>query len=342
MEQIRTSVIFMLCTHLLTKRPDARRVRPRTAPGNFSRSRDSLVPGRYVGHVATGITLSICTPSYNYAHYIDDALASVALQHQERAEHVVVDHGSDNTVDLLREADYPRLVWAQKSTVGISDTLNACLDMSSGEWIGLLNADDYYLPDAFTTVLRAIEQNPDVDFIFGETIEVDVHGRVRRLSTNHPLSKRVVRWGGRTGIAFAATFMRKSAMPRHMFDTELEKSQDWDITMGFLAKGSRFLYLPAPLVATRRHGDQSSIGGSRWSELLHIRERYGLARNPRVVAVTGAAALVEHRARKLLNGGYRRELRAKSTVGTDTRWFTSERAASTTRGLVDALSTSSR
>jgi hypothetical protein len=60
--------------------------------------------------VATGDTLLICTPSYTSARYIDGALANVALQHPERAKLVVTDHGSESTVDLLREAASPRVV----------------------------------------------------------------------------------------------------------------------------------------------------------------------------------------------------------------------------------------
>src|SRR3954447_11195594 len=112
--------------------------------------------------------LSVLTPSYNYDRYMADALASVGEQgRHDEVEHVVVDDGSsDGSVELLRTSSYP-IRWSTKVNGGLSDTLNSCLSLASGEWAGWLNADDYYLPGALDAVLNAIAMNEGADFIFG-------------------------------------------------------------------------------------------------------------------------------------------------------------------------------
>lgn len=268
--------------------------------------------------------ISICTPSYNYARFLPDCLDSVAAQGDD-VQHVIVDDGSsDNSVELIKSHRSPAIKWTEKPNGGLSHTLNACVDMADGEWLGWLNADDYYLPGAFAAVQAAIRENPKADFIFGDSVYVDVAGKLMGLHAQHRINASVLRWMS-THIAPVAMFFRKSALPPSVFDEELLLLMDWDICLGYLQQGSQFVYLPRPLGAFRRHEEQASRPASP-AEHQRVRTRYRMPRTPKAMAVARTVSRYEHRAQKILSGAYARELRVRRYAGSDTRWFASAEA----------------
>ena len=92
------------------------------------------------------LDLTVVTPSYGYAHYLRDAIESVAEQEGITVEHVIQDGAStDGTVELLEELD--ELVdWVSEPDQGQSDALNRGIARARGRWIAWLNADEFYLP----------------------------------------------------------------------------------------------------------------------------------------------------------------------------------------------------
>jgi glycosyltransferase involved in cell wall biosynthesis len=104
--------------------------------------------------------LSIITPVFNAAQYIEQCLQSVCSQNCEDVEHIIFDGGStDGTVDVLRKfaAQYPHIQFVSEPDRGQSDAMNKAIALASGRWIGVLNADDYYSPGVFDE-LRALDQ----------------------------------------------------------------------------------------------------------------------------------------------------------------------------------------
>jgi glycosyltransferase involved in cell wall biosynthesis len=87
--------------------------------------------------------ISVITPVLDGERFIEDAIRSVLRQEYKRFEHVVVDGGStDGTVEILKR--YPHLRWVSEPDRGQSDAMNKGFDLSSGEVVVYLNADDYF------------------------------------------------------------------------------------------------------------------------------------------------------------------------------------------------------
>jgi glycosyltransferase involved in cell wall biosynthesis len=114
--------------------------------------------------------LSIITPVYNGEKFISGCIECVSAQNCAGVEHVIVDGGStDGTVQILRESarKYPHLRWISESDRGQSDALNKGIGMARAEYIGILNADDFYEPGALSRVIKIIKSLPGPRFIVG-------------------------------------------------------------------------------------------------------------------------------------------------------------------------------
>lgn len=280
--------------------------------------------------------ISILTPSYNYAHWLPDTLASVAAQHDPAVEHVVVDDASsDNSWEVLTAYSRP-LVLHRQANKGLSETLNQALRLATGDWFGWLNADDFYLPHAFATVRSAIRDYPNAEMIWGDSVYVDPDGRFLRLVAQHPTSSRVLRlMGGH--IAPCATFVRRAALPPWVFDGKLRVLMDWDLSLAMLHQGSKMIWLATPLGAFRRHANQLGKPASV-DEHNHVRRRYGLVTDLTMRRWANRYGLLEHALLKTVVGSYRRQSRTASYSGEDMRWFASPAAQTTVNRAVYAAS----
>jgi glycosyltransferase involved in cell wall biosynthesis len=115
------------------------------------------------------ILISVITPVFNKVTYIKDAIESVMAQDYKTWEHVIVDGGStDGTLEIIKE--YPHLKWVSEHDGGQSEAMNKGFNISSGDIIVYLNADDYFLPGAFSAVIPYFEKG--AEFVVGK-IRVD-------------------------------------------------------------------------------------------------------------------------------------------------------------------------
>ena len=116
--------------------------------------------------MANSPRISIITPTYNAARYLEQTMESVAAQGYPDLEYIVVDGGStDATLDMVR--DRPELVttWISEPDKGISDAFNKGISMATGEIVGIINADDYYHPGALAVVARAACEQGRIGFL---------------------------------------------------------------------------------------------------------------------------------------------------------------------------------
>jgi glycosyltransferase involved in cell wall biosynthesis len=125
--------------------------------------------------------LTIVTPSYNHAHFIERTIESVLNQAYPDLEYIVMDGGStDGTVEILkRYAD--RLTWRSEKDRGQSDAINKGLRMATGDIVAFLNSDDRYEPGALAKVARYFDQNPETAWAYGKCRIINEHdAEIRR------------------------------------------------------------------------------------------------------------------------------------------------------------------
>lgn len=121
------------------------------------------------------VSVVIC--AYNVAPYIRESVESALEQTHEDLEIVVVDDGStDGGVDLLAEIDDPRLRVEKRPHSGHGASLNAGIGLARGRYVGLLDADDRWLPEKLERHLAFHREYPAVDMTYSLSEEIDVDG----------------------------------------------------------------------------------------------------------------------------------------------------------------------
>jgi glycosyltransferase involved in cell wall biosynthesis len=125
--------------------------------------------------------VSIVTPSYNQAPFLEQTIRSVLEQDYPRIEYMIVDGGStDGSVDIIQKyaigmgrVTPPITWWVSEKDSGQGEAINKGLSRAKGEIIAWINSDDYYLPNAISSAVKIFEQNPDVSLIYGDMLAVD-------------------------------------------------------------------------------------------------------------------------------------------------------------------------
>jgi glycosyltransferase involved in cell wall biosynthesis len=272
------------------------------------------------------LDLTVVTPSYGYAHYLRDAIESVAEQEGITVEHVIQDGAStDGTVELLEELD-DLVDWVSEPDQGQSDALNRGIARARGRWIAWLNADEFYLPGGLAALVREGDRS-GADVVYGDTLFSDGDGRLTRLLPEHRFSPFVLKSYG-CFISTVSCIARTSALGAEPIDATMRRMMDWDLYLRLLSEQATFRHARTPVGVFRAHDTRVTAtekrgffqrlnrGDGFGREYDMVRERYGAMRMRR-------AGHLAHGALKLADGAYARQARARKLHGADLRWWTS-------------------
>ncbi len=121
--------------------------------------------------------VTLVTPSYNQAAFLETTIESVLAQDYPALEYAVVDGGStDGSVELIRRYEDRLAWWTSGPDEGQAAALNAAFARASGAILGWLNSDDALLPGAVARVVQELEQNRAL-LVYGGALFVDEAGR---------------------------------------------------------------------------------------------------------------------------------------------------------------------
>jgi glycosyltransferase involved in cell wall biosynthesis len=141
--------------------------------------------------------ISIVTPSFNQAAFIEEALWSVKRQDYPNVEHIVMDGAStDGTVEILRrysaQPGWEHLHWVSEPDRGQTHAINKGFAGATGDILAYLCSDDVYAPGAFSFVSDFLTRNPDIDLLYGECWFVDEAGAVIRQKRPEAFSRKLL------------------------------------------------------------------------------------------------------------------------------------------------------
>src|SRR5512136_1808888 len=122
--------------------------------------------------------VTIVTPSFNQARFLEATLRSVLDQDYPRIEYLVVDGAStDGSVEIIRRYANRLAWWVSEKDSGQSEAINKGMRRAQGEIIGWLNSDDIYLPGAVSAAVAHFQANPQAGLIYGDALAIDSDGK---------------------------------------------------------------------------------------------------------------------------------------------------------------------
>ena len=192
--------------------------------------------------------VSTITPCYNMSKYMKGFLDNLSTQTHKDLE-IVLDHNdpSDEEVKLVEEYNeqHDNILHIKVEGVDpIGTSMNRCIEYATGDYLCIWNVDDLRTPDSIEVMAKALDENPDVDFVYGNYIIVPKFGSTEGQYVDETGREDELT----TGMILGPYFMfRKSLLEKSgVFDEQLVQGADYDLALrlAFNAKG---LHLPINL-----------------------------------------------------------------------------------------------
>ena len=192
--------------------------------------------------------VSTITPCYNMSKYMKGFLDNLSTQTHKDLE-IVLDHNdpSDEEVKLVEEYNeqYDNILHIKVEGVDpIGTSMNRCIEYATGDYLCIWNVDDLRTPDSIEVMAKALDENPDVDFVYGNYVIVPKFGGTEGQYVDETGREDELT----TGMILGPYFMfRKSILEKSgVFDEQLVQGADYDLALrlAFNAKG---LHLPINL-----------------------------------------------------------------------------------------------
>lgn len=225
--------------------------------------------------------ISIVTLSFNQRIYLQEAIDSVLSQRYPDLEYIIVDPGSkDGSRELI--SSYGDQVTAAifEPDRGAADGLNKAFAHATGDLLGYLNADDFYLSGCFRAAAHAAGKFPRAAAIYADGYQADAEGKLtRRIVSTRFNAKRFV-YGGAL-VLQQSTFYRAEAF-RMIGGFNIQNRTSWDIELllDMSLKSLQLVHIPGYWSVFRVHassitGSQRLAGESRTTHARYFRTVMG-------------------------------------------------------------------
>ena len=250
------------------------------------------------------VRISIVTPSFNQAGFLEETLRSVISQREYIHEYFVIDGGStDGSVEIVQQHAADIDYWVSQRDSGQSDAIHKGFSRATGDYLFWLNSDDVLLPGALAKVRTALDLHPEWDALTGWHVRMDERSRVISAHRIPGESPRAARRGVHHVIQ-QTCFFRKSLYERlGGLDLSLHCVMDTDLWCRMFDVGATWGHIPQYLAGFRQH-PAAKGSDAKWTTMYRAEEHMLREKYPRYCADTFAhrLGLIGYRTAQFLSG----------------------------------------
>lgn len=229
--------------------------------------------------------VSIITVVWNNASTIKDAIDSVLSQIYQNIEYIVVDGAStDGTVEIVQSYGDKISKFISEPDKGLYDAMNKGIALTTGDIVGILNSDDFYIDgNVIERVVKEFEEK-GVDSVFADLVFVkpeNIDKVVRYYDSSHfNPSKFAYGWMP----AHPTFFVKREIYEKYgVFKTDYKIAADYELLTRFLAKNKiSYSYIKDPIVKMRIGGASTSGIKSNYflnKEIIRACKENGISTN---------------------------------------------------------------
>ena len=218
--------------------------------------------------------VSIITPTFNHAHYLEDTLIGVNRQSYQNLEHIVIDAGSsDNTIEILEK--FPEVIWVSEPDKGVLDAFLKGLRMARGKYVMVCFNSDMYIDAGWVeSCVLVLEQDPTASLVWGGVASANVCGEIFE-KHSWPGFKRQVPSGidmlsywlvtsvnlPETNYCVRREVLESCLSEMDIPDNADESKEDMNLLFQFRFHNQGYLakYLPRTANFVRMHDDQGTL-----------------------------------------------------------------------------------
>ena len=219
--------------------------------------------------------VTVVTISFNSVRTIGKTIDCIKAQDYPFIEYVVIDGDSnDGTVEVLRSRNRDIDLWISESDGGISDAFNKGIGLASGEYVAILNSDDWLEPEHLSIAVAELRRR-SIDYVFGDLVLHSHDGReVHRFVGEPAYRNRIAHY--MPFINHPSVVARYSAYEKiGLFDLSLTTAMDYDWLLRLHNSGGEGLYLPRLTAHMTLDGQSDRNFYSALSEVRKISIRFG-------------------------------------------------------------------
>jgi glycosyltransferase involved in cell wall biosynthesis len=221
--------------------------------------------------------VSVVTPSFNQAPFLEHTIRSVLEQDYPSVEYIIVDGGStDGSQDIIRRNADHIASWVSEPDLGQADAINKGFRMANGEILAWLNSDDTYNPGAIAEAVEALDKFPDAGMVYGTAYYIDASGqRIGRYparQTDYQGLRRGVNTVCQQSMFFRADRWREVGP----LDPSFFYAMDYDLWVR-LAQVAPIKFIDRYWANFRLHPDSKSLRAAYrcWPEIARVHFRDG-------------------------------------------------------------------
>ncbi len=223
--------------------------------------------------------VTIVTPSYNQAPFLEATIRSVLEQDYPNIEYIIMDGGStDDSTKIIKKYADRIACWESVKDKGQTDAINKGFAQAHGEILAWLNSDDVLYPNAVSEAVSYLTAHPECGLVYGNCDFIDAAGSIIGHFNAKQTDYRKLKQGY-VHIPQQASFWRADLWKQvGPLDDTIYFAMDYDLWLR-LAEVSGVKYLPEskPWAAFRLHADAKTIAEDDrcWPDMLRIHKRNG-------------------------------------------------------------------